>query len=162
MCCITSYRLGVGLVIVNRKGEIWMGRRKGARGHNILQMPQGGIDYKQDCPSITYMESAYEAAKRELYEETGLVKNLIWRNVTGWLSYTFPYPHHQSKYEEQYIGQRQKWFLVSYTGSDEDINIGEEFSSWCWVPRRKVVQSTIQFKQSLYIKIFTLFFNNVY
>lgn len=161
MLSMTSYRLGVGLVILNRRNEIWMGRRRGARG-NVLQMPQGGIDFKSECECITYMESPYEAAKRELFEETGLHRNLIWRNITIWLSYTFPYTHQHSKYEEPYIGQRQKWFLVSYTGTDEDVVLGDEFSSWCWMPRRKVVQHTIQFKQSLYIKIFNLFFNNAY
>lgn len=151
---VKSYRLGVGLLIMNAEGMIFMAQRKRSNS-NALQMPQGGIDPKS-FGSISYWETPYEAAKRELYEETGLYKNLLWRSISPWLTYSFPSYAARRSYKGQYIGQRQRWFLLSYYGSDNDIKLGEEFSSWQWVPRSDVVNITVPFKQGLYRKVLTL------
>ena len=152
-----SYRMGVGLLIMNNDGLIWMGRRKRAR-NNVLQMPQGGIDPKYD-EGIQYWETPFEAAKRELFEETGICKNIAWRGVSSWLSYHFPPGAAKRSYNGQYLGQRQRWFLVRYYGPDGDIITGEEFMSWRWVDRANVMDVAIDFKRALYAKAFSLLLN---
>lgn len=155
---VQSYRLGVGLLIVNKKGQIWMAQRRKAH-NNTLQMPQGGIDERvQD--NIYYWETPFEAAKRELYEETGLYTNLQWLNVSSWLTYSFPMYAARKSYNGQFIGQKQKWFLVNFYGSDKDVKIGNEFSRWTWIPRHLVINSTLSFKQGLYRKVLTLLMCN--
>lgn len=151
---VKSYRLGVGLLIVNSRGYIWMAERRRSANH-ALQMPQGGID-PLSYGGIQYWETPYEAAKRELYEETGLYKNLLWRSVSPWLTYSFPSHAARRSYNGQYIGQRQRWFLVSFYGSDDEIKLGDEFSSWAWMHRSHVVNTTVPFKQGLYRKVLTL------
>lgn len=155
---VKSYRLGVGIVIVNKIGEIWMARRKRAMDA-VLQMPQGGIDQKS-YGSVHYWETPFEAAKRELYEETGLYENITWLGVSCWLTYSFPEHASRKSYQGQFIGQRQRWFLLNYHGSDKDIKIGEEFVSWKWVQRNHVIDSTVSFKQGLYRKVLTLLMGN--
>lgn len=153
-----SYRLGVGLLVMNNDGLIWMGKRKRAR-NNVLQMPQGGIDPRFEADGIQYWETPFEAAKRELFEETGIYRNIAWRGVTTWLCYNFPPGAAKRSYNGQYIGQRQRWFLAHYYGTDDDIHIGDEFASWKWVPRNQVIDVSIDFKQALYAKVFSLLLN---
>ena len=62
------YRPCVGIVLVNRDGAVFIGRRRKRRGGARMagyewQMPQGGIDEG---------ESPETAAFRELYEETSV------------------------------------------------------------------------------------------
>jgi len=151
---VKSYRPGIGLLIVNSKGLILVAQRKRSSNHS-WQMPQGGMDEKQ-FGSIKYWETPYEAAKRELYEETGLYKNLLWRSVTPWLTYSFPAHAARRSYQGQYIGQRQRWFLLSYYGADDEVRLGDEFSNCRWIHRSEVVNATVQFKQGLYRKVLTL------
>src|SRR6185503_6336012 len=61
------YRTCVGIMLINRDGLVFIGRRAGGIEHvdesHVWQMPQGGVD-----PG----EGTWEAAKRELYEETSV------------------------------------------------------------------------------------------
>lgn len=151
---VRSYRMGIGLLIVNNRGLIFMAQRRRS-SHPTLQMPQGGIDPKDDG-SVQYWETPYEAAKRELYEETGIYKNVMWKSISPWLTYSFPAHAARRSYNGQYIGQRQRWFLLSFYGDDSEINLGDEFSQWSWIHRSEVVNSTVPFKQGLYRKALTL------
>ena len=58
-------RDGVGVIILNKKNEVFVGKRKD-NPINKWQMPQGGVDEN---------ESFLTAMKRELYEETS-IKNI--------------------------------------------------------------------------------------
>jgi len=54
-------RIGVGIILLNRKNNIFVGKRID-NPKNSWQMPQGGVDQNEDF---------LQAAKRELEEETG-------------------------------------------------------------------------------------------
>ena len=58
-------RSGVGIVVLNNKNQVFVGKRKDNPGDK-WQMPQGGVDTG---------ENYIEAMKRELAEETG-IKNI--------------------------------------------------------------------------------------
>jgi len=61
------YRTCVGVMLINTKGLVFIGRRAGGIEHvdetHVWQMPQGGVDPGEDT---------WDAAKRELYEETSV------------------------------------------------------------------------------------------
>ena len=75
-----GYRLNVGLIIANNKGELLLCKRKGM---NSWQFPQGGIDFGED---------SLKAAKRELFEEVGIKSNSVKLidSIDDWLKYDIP------------------------------------------------------------------------
>ena len=77
------YRPCVGIMVLNVEGKVWAGRRiKVANGElsttdKLWQMPQGGIDKDED---------PLEAAKRELWEETGIRSVSLLDKAPDWLA----------------------------------------------------------------------------
>jgi len=83
------------------------------------QMPQGGIDEGEDAEA---------AAVRELFEETSIRSAHTVGSMAGWLKYTFP-THVRARLHggwDKFDGQAQRWFLLAFTGSDEEINLETE------------------------------------
>ena len=70
-------RLGVGIVLLNSKNKVFVGKRID-NPQNFWQMPQGGIDTN---------ENFLEAAKRELEEETGIKTVKIIKELDSWFIY---------------------------------------------------------------------------
>ncbi len=139
-----GFRPNVGIILTNSRGELLWARRVG--GQDAWQFPQGGI--KQH-------ESAEQALYRELEEEVGLcAQDVEILGVTrGWLRYRLP-----SRYVRQQqpvcIGQKQKWFLLRFLGSDEQINLAlnatPEFDHWRWVSYWYPVNNVVAFKRDVY------------
>ena len=79
------YRTCVGMMLINKDGLVFIGRRAGGIEHvdesHIWQMPQGGVDPGEDT---------WEAAKRELYEETNVRSVEKLGEVADWLIYDIP------------------------------------------------------------------------
>lgn len=152
------YRPCVGLVIVNQAGLVWIGRRPDATGSpegggSWWQMPQGGID-----PG----ETPEQAAKRELFEETGITRATIIGESPDWFTYDLP-PHlHGKVWGGKYRGQRQKWFLMRFDGTDAEVNItpehGEvEFDMWRWSSLDEAVELIVPFKRAVYEQVAAVF-----
>ncbi len=144
------YREGVGIVLVNRDGRVFVGQRIDTAG-DAWQMPQGGID-----PG----ETPREAALRELAEEIGTDAAEIVAETPGWLAYDLPPDVAGRVWGGRYRGQRQKWFLARFTGSDADIDIRTahpEFRAWRWVPPEELPALIVPFKRALYREILAAF-----
>ena len=108
------YRPGVGIMLLNRDGPVFVGRRIDMpAGLAAWQMPQGGID-----PG----ETPREAAFRELREEIGTDKAEILGETESWLHYDLPAEIAGNPWGGRYRGQRQKWFAMRFTGRDGDID----------------------------------------
>jgi putative (di)nucleoside polyphosphate hydrolase len=141
----SRYRPGVGIVVLNKRGEVLVARRLNARG-NTWQMPQGGIG-----PG----EAPLTAAFRELKEEIGLGPEAVQvlAESERWLYYDVPHWLAQSTWAGRWRGQRQKWFVMLFTGQDSDIDLAtdqREFERWQWLHLHEVPQRAVSFKRQLY------------
>lgn len=146
------YRPNVGVMLLNANGDVFVGQRKD-RFKDAWQMPQGGIDDGEDPRT---------AALRELEEETGVVPELveIIAESDGWLPYDLPHDMVPKFWGGKYRGQEQKWYLMRFTGTDEQVNIDTdhpEFSAWDWQPVDQLVDKIVPFKREVYVRVIAEF-----
>lgn len=137
------YRPCAGITLVNQAGLIFVGERRGQAG-NAWQMPQGGIDPGEE-PLI--------AAKRELFEETGIDHVEFLAESAHWHCYDVPDDRRPRYWKGRYIGQCQRWFAFRFTGEDDEINLDlhePEFSLWRWASKREVLDLAVPFKRDVY------------
>lgn len=154
-----GYRPCVGVLVFNRQGRVFVGRRFGADEEGVRryawQMPQGGIDEG---------EKPEAAALRELYEETGIVPEnveLIGK-IPGWLKYDLPIEEMNAPYRGKYRGQKQKWFALRFLGTDKDIDLAgggqhPEFETWKWVEIDDLPDLVVPFKRMVYEQVVAAF-----
>lgn len=138
-----DYRQGVGIILLNTEGKVFVGQRLD-KTSEAWQMPQGGID-----PG----ETPIQAAKRELMEEVGTDKAEIIFEIPEWLSYDLPSEIAAKLWGGKYKGQMQRWFVMNFTGTDSDVNINTEipeFISWKWAEFSELPNMIVPFKQDLY------------
>lgn len=140
------YRMGVGIMLINENKHIFTARRIDTRAE-AWQMPQGGIDKG---------EEPHQAAFRELKEEIGTNNVEIMVESRDWLYYDLPKSLANKLWGGKYKGQKQKWFLMKFLGSDAEINIATkhpEFSEWKWTHPEKVIDLIVPFKRELYRQV---------
>jgi putative (di)nucleoside polyphosphate hydrolase len=148
---LLPYRPCVGVVLVNRAGLVWIGRRLPKWSEDksafIWQMPQGGID-KGEEPRA--------AAIRELEEETGVHSAEIVAESATWLSYELPANLMGIALKGKYRGQTQKWFVMRFSGDDAEVRIEarnghkQEFDAWRWAPLAELPGLIVPFKRGIY------------
>ena len=128
-------RKGVGVIILNKKNEVFVGKRRD-NPINKWQMPQGGIDEGEDNLS---------AMKRELFEETSIRNIKILREINGFYEYELPKNLIGIIWKGKYRGQRQKWFIARFLGNDHEINLNTkhpEFIEWKWISPTSLPRQT--------------------
>ena len=139
------YRSNVGIMLINDDGHVFVGQRLD-NNQNAWQMPQGGIDFDEDPQSAAY---------RELLEETGIEQENVkfLAKSSKWLLYDLPEDLIPKLWDGKYRGQKQKWFLFKFLGTNRDINISTEhpeFSNWKWIPKENLLEEIVPFKKSVY------------
>ena len=139
-------RLGVGIILLNKDNEVFVGKRKD-NPIDKWQMPQGGIDNN---------ETPFNAMKRELAEETSITKIKVLKEIESWLEYDLP-PNLLGKiWKGKYRGQKQKWFIVKFIGNDSEINLNTrhpEFIEWKWIDYNLLTDVIVDFKKDVYKKL---------
>lgn len=145
---LSRYRPNVGVVLFNRKSEVFFGRRVGdfsdlGEDNDAYrwQFPQGGVDGD---------ENIKDAAFRELKEETGVTTARLLAMTPGWLAYDFPAEYAKKKW----IGQRQKWAAMLFEGADSEIALDadahQEFDQWRWGELEEAPRLIVPFKRRVY------------
>jgi putative (di)nucleoside polyphosphate hydrolase len=146
-----QYRRCVGMMILNNKNEILVGRRLD-HPSGYWQMPQGGIDLD---------ENPEEAVWREMMEEIGTNNASLIHISDNWLNYDIPKDTLEKlPWGKTYVGQTQKWFVFRFTGQDSDINVSTdnpEFSEWKWSKYESLVNKIVPFKREIYKRIINEF-----
>lgn len=139
----SEYRPCVGIVLINDHGMIFIGERTDVPG--AWQMPQGGIDAGEDVE---------EAALRELQEEIGTDKADIIQVTPSEFYYDFPNEMRSHPRRGKWRGQRQRWALARFTGTEDDVDLTadkhQEFGRWRWATADEVVNAIIPFKRVVY------------
>ena len=146
------YRPCVGLMLMNDQGQIFVGQRND-RFEDAWQMPQGGVDEG---------ESPREAALRELQEEIGVTPDLveIVAETDGWLPYDLPHDIVPHIWKGRFRGQQQKWFLMRFLGTDDQIDIQTEhpeFTRWKWQDPDRLIAEIVPFKRAVYERVMEAF-----
>ena len=154
---ITAYRPCVGVMLLNKEGLVWVGRRFQKQNDDGVgywwQMPQGGIDEGED-PAV--------AAIRELEEETAVRSAEIIAEAPGWYNYDLPEHLIGHSWKGRYRGQTQKWYAARFTGNDSEINLAppghkQEFDQWRWARMNEIVDLIVPFKKPVYEKVVNAF-----
>ena len=139
-------RTGVGIVVLNKKNKIFVGKRKDNPGDK-WQMPQGGVDEGEDY--ITAM-------KRELKEETGIENIKIIKEIEKIYQYELPKDLVGIIWKGKYRGQKQKWFITRFLGEEKEINLNTkhaEFIDWKWIEPKFLPEVIVDFKKDLYLNL---------
>lgn len=151
------YRPNVGIALFNRDGRVLIAKRLADSGPEIVlpgyewQMPQGGIDEGEDL---------ILAARRELWEETGVANVEYLTQTAEWATYDFPPydgpPHRLTPFR----GQRQKWVAFRFAGEESEIDVSStrngaepEFSEWRWEYLDRVPRLVVFFRRPVYERI---------
>ena len=139
------YRKGVGMMVFNDDKKIFVGKR--IDNQKAWQMPQGGVDENEGCLS---------AAKRELYEETGIQSIRIIEKSKEKYTYDLPEYLLGKIWKGKYKGQKQRWFLIKFLGPDSEISLNQkypEFNEWKWVDIDELSKLIVPFKKELYLSV---------
>ncbi|WP_026480801.1 RNA pyrophosphohydrolase [Ahrensia sp. 13_GOM-1096m] len=155
------YRPCVGVMILNKEGLVWAGRRikEGNTEYSgsplLWQMPQGGIDKG---------EEPIEAAARELYEETGMTSVTLIEEAPEWYNYDLPADMIGIGLKGKFRGQKQRWFAYRFSGDESEIQINPppgghtaEFDQWAWKPMAELPELIVPFKRDVYQNVVAAF-----
>tara|TARA_Y200000002_G_scaffold106178_1_gene86666 strand:+ start:420 stop:887 length:468 start_codon:yes stop_codon:yes gene_type:complete len=145
------YRKGVGMMVFNNDKKIFVGKR--IDNQKAWQMPQGGVNENEDC---------FSAARRELYEETGIQSIRVIEKSKEKYTYDLPEYLLGKIWKGKYKGQRQRWFLIKFLGPDSEINLNQkcpEFNEWKWVDIDELPKIIVPFKKKLYLSLIKEFYD---
>ena len=136
-------RSGVGIVILNKENKIFVAKRID-NPKNFWQMPQGGKDES---------ENYFEAAIRELQEETSIKNVTLIKEIDDFITYLLPKHLLGIIWRGKFKGQKQKWFIMKFNGSDDEINVNTpkpEFLEWKWINLEMITDVVVDFKLEVY------------
>jgi putative (di)nucleoside polyphosphate hydrolase len=140
------YRNCVGLLVLNKNGNVFIGKRIDSN-LNAWQMPQGGIEPDEDPKS---------AGIREMEEEIGTSNAELIGEMNEWLNYDIPEKLSRRLWNGKYRGQTQKWLAFKFLGHDSEINIktkDPEFKEWRWENHKNLPDLAVPFKRDIYKKV---------
>ena len=139
-------RTGVGIILLNNKNKIFVGKRKDNPGDK-WQMPQGGVNNGEDF---------HTAMRRELHEETSIKNIKIIKEINQLYEYELPKDLIGIIWKGKFRGQKQKWFIAKFLGNENEINLNTkqpEFIEWKWIDAEKLPEVIVDFKKKLYLSL---------
>ena len=139
-------RIGVGIVVLNKKNKVFVAKRIDNK-NNFWQMPQGGVNEA---------ENYFDAALRELEEETSIKNVTLIKEIDDFITYLLPNHLLGIIWRGKFKGQKQKWFIMKFNGSDDEIDVNTpkpEFLEWKWVEIDQLIDVVVDFKRDVYKKV---------
>ena len=139
-------RNGVGIVVLNSENKVFVAKRID-NPKNFWQMPQGGVDKN---------ENYYDAALRELKEETSIISVELIQEIDEKFTYILPDHLIGIIWKGKFKGQKQKWFVMRFIGNESEININTkhpEFLDWKWINLDDLTEIAVNFKLAVYKNI---------
>ena len=139
-------RKGVGIIVLNKKNQVFVGKRKDNPGDK-WQMPQGGVDEG---------ENYFAAMQRELFEETSIKNIKIIKELDNVYEYELPENLVGIIWKGKFRGQKQKWFITKFIGNESEINLKtrhQEFIEWKWIDAQMLPKVIVDFKKNLYLNL---------
>lgn len=119
-------------------------------GHE-WQMPQGGVDPNEDQEA---------AARRELWEETGVTSATIMGRSRRSMRYEFPPYRGPASKLAAFRGQEQTWYAMRFEGRESEIDLSAagngsepEFDDWRWEQLDRVPALVVPFKRAIYDEV---------
>ena len=143
---ILPLRDGVGIVVLNKENKVFVAKRIDNQ-KNLWQMPQGGVDKGEN-----YLAAAY----RELKEETSINNVKLIKELDSLITYELPKNLLGIIWKGKFRGQKQKWFIMRFMGTDDEINIKTqhpEFCEWKWIDLENITDLVVDFKLHVYKEI---------
>ena len=132
--------------MLNKENKVFVAKRID-NPKNFWQMPQGGVDGD---------ENYYEAALRELKEETSIESVKFIHEINEKLTYILPDHLIGIIWKGRFKGQTQKWFIMRFIGNESEINIktiNPEFLDWKWVDLEDLPKIAVNFKLDVYKRL---------
>ncbi len=145
-----GFRPNVCMVVANDASQVLFARRVG--GSDAWQFPQGGIHAGETPEAALY---------RELEEETGLQQDCVQvlAQTRDWLRYELPRRLRRQQSDQEFVGQKQKWFLLRMLAADDQVRLDRhqppEFDYWRWVSYWYPLHKVISFKREVYRQALT-------
>ena len=139
-------RIGVGIILLNKKNRVFVGKRKDNSGDK-WQMPQGGVHNGEDF---------HTAMRRELNEETSIKNIKIIKEISKIYEYELPKNLIGIIWKGKFRGQKQKWFIAKFLGNENEINLNTknpEFIEWKWIQAELLPKVIVEFKKNLYLNL---------
>ena len=136
-------RSGVGIIVLNEKNKVFVAKRIDNQ-KDFWQMPQGGVNDGED-----FLTAAY----RELEEETSIKNVELIKEFDDTTTYELPDHLLGIIWKGKFRGQKQKWFLMRFTGEEKEINIktkNAEFLDWKWIELDQITDVVVDFKLHVY------------
>jgi putative (di)nucleoside polyphosphate hydrolase len=142
---VTGYRPCAGILLLDRRGRAFAGRRNDVAGA-AWQFPQGGMDEGEEVRA---------AALRELEEETGIAASLVRveRVAPEPARYDIPEALRPSHWAGRWRGQAVTWVLMRFLGTDADVGVATahpEFAEWRWADPAEIAAGIIPWKRDAY------------
>ena len=140
------YRKNVGIVVFRKDLKVLVCARADKKDFR-WQFPQGGIEEQ---------ENVVEAAKRELFEETGITSVELVAQLPKPIKYDFPKALFYKN--KKFRGQEQRWVLFYFFGDDKEIDFLKnpeevEFKAFEWIDPDEAPKRIVDFKKNVYLQV---------
>ena len=142
---VRDYRPRVGIILLNKHNQVFVGLRRQAAPAEVWQLLQGDINRG---------EEPRDAAMRILREKISTDRADILAEDKNWLYYELPVGVTGRVRHKGGRGQRQKWFVMRFKGTEANIAVdkeGSEFCDWKWISISELPKHIVSFKKLVYL-----------
>ena len=150
------YRPCVGIMLLNREGRAFVGRRADRASATLRASANGGRCRKAASTKARSQRTPHAASCSRRRACAAPASSRAPR--TGSL-YDLPQELIGVAWEGRYRGQKQMWFAARFEGPESEINLSPreghepEFDAWQWVRVEELPSLIVPFKRAVYERV---------